>query len=136
MKAPERWRPALGLVVAVVSGACGSEPSGAGPPVVAGARPIEITADSLTFDPASIEMVAGEDVALVIRAADIRHNVVIDEVDFLLEASAGQTSRGGLVIDSPGTYTAYCSVPGHRTAGMEMAVTVTAPQPRSTTRGD
>lgn len=68
---------------------------------------------------------AQEVVALVLTAADVTHDLVIDEVGFPLEAEPGEPAEGGLRIDDPGTYTAYCSVAGHREAGMETTVTVT-----------
>jgi uncharacterized cupredoxin-like copper-binding protein len=49
---------------------------------------------------------------------------VVDEVDFHLAADRDETAVAGLVFDAPGTYVAYCSVPGHRDAGMELEISV------------
>jgi plastocyanin len=96
-----------------------------GSPVAPGARQIVVEAADLRFTPDAIELVAGQDVAVELTALDIEHDFVIDEVDFHVGARAGQTAIAGLRIDEPGIYSAYCSVRGHRAAGMEATVTVT-----------
>lgn len=94
-------------------------------PVADDARSIEIGAGSLTFQPDTIEIVAGEDIAITLSSTDIEHNLVIDEPGFFVAAEAGAPQDSGLRIDTAGTYTAYCSIPGHRAAGMELTLTVT-----------
>jgi uncharacterized cupredoxin-like copper-binding protein len=41
-----------------------------------------------------------------------------------IEAQGGQTARGAFTIDTPGTYTFVCTVPGHAAAGMRGTITV------------
>lgn len=55
---------------------------------------------------------------------DIFHNLLIEGVNgFVLEADAAQSAIG--VIQLPdGTWVLYCSVPGHREAGMEADLVV------------
>jgi uncharacterized cupredoxin-like copper-binding protein len=48
----------------------------------------------------------------------------VDEIDFHLAADRGETVTGGVVFDKPGTYVGYCSVAGHRKAGMELVIVV------------
>ena len=36
----------------------------------------------------------------------------------------GKTKRGGLRIDEPGTYQSWCSITGHRAAGMKGTIVV------------
>lgn len=117
----------VGLVAATVAlAACTSAAStGEVTPPADGARSIDIRAGDLSFAPAALELVAGEDIAVTLSSTDVEHNLVIDDVDFFVEAEAGERQTSGLRIDTPGTYTAYCSIPGHRAAGMEMTVTVT-----------
>ncbi len=58
------------------------------------------------------------------------HNLEIIGLDgesmpgFVLEADPGQEATGEIEL-APGTYTLFCSVPGHREAGMESTLTVT-----------
>lgn len=93
-------------------------------PPVDGAPDIEVVADALSFDPARLELVAGEPFNLTLASQDTFHDLVIDEVDLHLSAERDDTSTGGLDGLEPGTYIAYCSVPGHREGGMELEVVV------------
>lgn len=93
-------------------------------PVANGARRIEVSATSFEFDPATIDVDAGEDIAIVLTSDDILHDFTIDELDAHVTSEAGETVEGGFTADRPGTYTYYCSVPGHREAGMEGTLTV------------
>jgi plastocyanin len=97
---------------------------GTNTPVAPGARPVELSGSSYEFDPAEITIPAGEDVAIVLTATDIEHDFTIDRLDTHVSAEAGETAEGGLRADEPGTYTFYCSVEGHREAGMEGTLTV------------
>ena len=83
-----------------------------------------MTAVSFSFEPESLTVPAGQDLALELTAADVTHDVVIDAIDFHVAADPGDVARALLRFDSPGRYTAYCSIPGHRAAGMETTVTV------------
>jgi plastocyanin len=96
-------------------------------PVAGGARRIEVDATSFEFDPDEITVTAGEDVAIVLRSEDLLHDLTIDEVDVHVAADRGQTAEGGLRADEPGQYTYYCSVAGHREAGMEGTLVVEEP---------
>lgn len=87
--------------------------------VVEGARQIEVTGSSFAFDPDEIEVATGEDVAIVLTSTDILHDFTIDELDAHVAADGGETETGGLRAEEPGRYTFYCTVPGHREAGME-----------------
>ena len=96
-------------------------------PVADGARRIEVTARSFEFDPAGITVTAGEDVAIVLTSEDLLHDFTIDELDAHVAADADETNEGGLRADEPGRYTFYCTVEGHRDAGMEGTLVVEAP---------
>lgn len=119
--------PAVAAAALAVGG-CGADHGAHGEdsPIADGARVIEVTGEDLSFDPDRIEITAGEEVAIELTARDLEHDFVVDEADMHVHAEAGETATGGLRIDEPGTYTAYCSVPGHREAGMEATVVVTA----------
>ena len=93
-------------------------------PVADGAREIEVTATDFAFDPDQITAEVGEDLAVVLTSEDLLHDFVIDELDAHVAADRGETAEGGFTADEPGTYTFYCSVPGHREAGMEGTLTV------------
>ena len=84
-----------------------------------GARRITITGTSFEFDPPTLEVEVGEAIEIELTADDLEHDFVIDELDAHVGAEAGETATGGFVADEAGTYTYYCSVAGHRDAGME-----------------
>ena len=96
-------------------------------PVADGARRVEVTATSFEFDPAEITVTAGEDVAIVLTSEDLLHDFTIDELDAHVAADADETEEGGLRADEPGRYAFYCTVAGHRDAGMEGTLIVKAP---------
>lgn len=80
--------------------------------------------DALKFEPEELEAEAGSiDVALTSEGSLV-HDVVIEEAGNtkVVEARGG-TQVGSIDLDA-GTYTFYCSVAGHRTAGMEGTLTV------------
>jgi plastocyanin len=96
-------------------------------PVAEGARRIELDSTSFSFDPDEITVAAGEDVAIVLSSDDLLHDFTIDEIDVHVAADRGETAEGGLRADEPGEYTFYCTVAGHREAGMEGTLVVEAP---------
>jgi cytochrome c oxidase subunit II len=88
-------------------------------PVAEGARRIEVDSTSFEFDPEEITVTVGEDVAIVMSSDDVLHDFTIDEIDVHVAADRGETDEGGLRADEPGEYTYYCTIAGHREAGME-----------------
>jgi plastocyanin len=96
-------------------------------PVADGARRIEVNATSFEFDPDEITVTAGEDIAIVLTSEDLLHDFSVDEFDAHVAADADETNEGGLRADEPGRYTYYCTVTGHRDAGMEGTLIVEAP---------
>lgn len=93
-------------------------------PVADGARQIEVTATDFAFDPGDITVEAGEDLAIVLTSEDLLHDFTIDELDAHVAANRGETEEGGFTANDPGRYTYYCTVAGHRDAGMEGTVVV------------
>jgi Cu-Zn family superoxide dismutase len=104
-------------------------PSEAGTPVPAddaaasagsgAAEPITVTAHDIFFDPKEITIPADTDVTIIIpNEGAALHDFVIDE----LGIDAGDIPPGEtveVVINAPaGEYEYYCSVPGHKAAGM------------------
>ncbi len=90
-------------------------------PVQKGAREIAITGTSFAFAPKVIRLTAKERATLVLTSNDAEHDVTVEGapgVGHVVHASADTTERGGLEISKPGTYVFYCSVSGHRKAGM------------------
>jgi cytochrome c oxidase subunit 2 len=131
------------LTLSLVLAACGDDdastdtPTGSMPgqmegheestPVAEGARRIEVEATSFEFDPDEITVTAGEDVAIVLSSDDLLHDFTIDDLDVHVAADGGVTAEGGLRADEAGQYIYYCTVSGHRDAGMEGILVVEEP---------
>lgn len=136
----------LGFLVA----ACGASEDTPAADVPVDVLTIQAT-DSLRFEPAEATIVAGTEVSVTLSAgAAVEHDLVLaDAADrgmvgadghgsnggghmmdasglHVVHAEAGMTESTTMMIDTPGTYEAYCSVPGHREAGMTMVLHVVA----------
>ena len=107
--------------------AAGGAATGSGSGAAPGA--IEISADpgnALRFDVSELSASAGTVTISMANPASLPHNVAIkgDGVDVKGEiVSSGGTSTVSADL-APGTYTFYCSVPGHEQGGMTGTLTV------------
>lgn len=100
---------------------------GVAPDAVDGADEIGIEATEMAFDPASLEVNAGESVNLTVaNVGQVLHDLTIDDLGLQVEVASGETTTIGLEVDEPGEYEFYCSVPGHASAGMRGTLTVVA----------
>lgn len=95
-------------------------------PVAEGARRIEVAATSFEFDPDEITVAVDEDVAIVLSSDDLLHDFAVDGIEVHVAADRGRTAEGGMRAEQPGEYTFYCTVDGHRAAGMEGTLVVEA----------
>lgn len=91
---------------------------------VKGARKIKVTAGRFRYVPKDLTVAAGEDVTIVMRSTDLFHDFFVKGEGHIVGAERKQTRKGGLRIDEPGTYKYWCTVPGHRAAGMKGTITV------------
>lgn len=98
--------------------------SGGDAPTVDGAREIEVTAGRFRFTPNKIAIAPGEDVTIVMTSTDLFHDFVVKGAGHVVDAKRKTTAEGGLRIDEPGTYKVWCSVKGHRAAGMKGTIVV------------
>ena len=82
---------------------------------------VELTGnDRLEFLPNDVTATTGELTIQLTCAGAVPHNIVIEETDAAVAECGGQ----GEVSLEPGTYTFYCSIRGHRQAGMEGTLTI------------
>lgn len=111
--------------------ACGSQP-GEAPDLQVdeqelGTRTITITATEFGFEPASIELNAGELVNIeLVNKGVIEHEFQIEAFDFILSTMAGESAVAEFTPDKPGTFEFACHLPGHYEAGMVGEVEVAA----------
>lgn len=108
------------LLAVVASGACGGgghDSSGTSAPV-AGAGEIPVKASSFKFDPRTVTVKAGQASTIVFRSTDIQHDFTVDDLHIHISAGPGKTTKASITPDRPGSYQFYCSIPGHKSAGM------------------
>jgi len=88
-----------------------------------GATTLTVSAKEFVFDPATLSVPADEEVTIeVVNAGTVEHDFSLDEAGVKILAAATETASGSFTV-AAGTYTFYCSVPGHREAGMEGSLT-------------
>ena len=105
-------------------GACHNEHE-SNRPVPDGARTIEVRATSFAFDRQTIELEAGEAIAINLTSEDAEHDFVIEDTELhVVSAAKGESGTGGFIAPAAGEYRFYCSVAGHRAAGMEGTLVV------------
>ena len=106
------------MVLVALTGCSSSGESAQGLPGVAVSPGIDVVATEMSYDPSSIVVDAGEVPVRIVNEGTVVHDLRIEGLPFLLEAQPGATETS--VVDlEPGTYEFYCSIPGHREAGME-----------------
>jgi len=86
-----------------------------------GATEINVVGTEFSFNPASISVKAGEKVKITFRNnGQAPHNLVVEGLGIGTKTiGRGQTDTIEFTAAKAGTYTFFCSVPGHRAAGME-----------------
>lgn len=104
------------IVVAACGGAAPPPPDPASPPPAA--AEYSVSATEFAFDPGEFEVPAGSEVNItLVNGGTIEHDFVIDALDLVVHANVGETVSGTVTIPA-GTYDFYCSIPGHKQAGM------------------
>jgi len=89
---------------------------------------LEVNAFDLRFEPNSLNVTAGESFTVrLVNEGALEHDFTIEGFE---EAGAAHAMAGGEAMNTfhlqmHGDYTAYCSIPGHRAAGMEVKVVAT-----------
>ena len=110
---------ALLLVVACGGGGGAGE---ATPAPAAMATPVngvvQLTINDNEIQPKKVAIKAGEAVIFQVTSVDIYHTLSIDELDINLRVGRGKTGEVQVKADTPGTYTFYCRVTGHRGSGL------------------
>lgn len=111
------------LLLALVLVACGGGEggdSGTSQAVDASDGTVQVEASDLAFDPTQVSVPAGEIQVVLDNVGAVEHDFVVEETGDTVVATAapGETATGSIELEA-GTYTFYCSIPGHREAGME-----------------
>ena len=120
----------MAVIAALLPAACGDEDEPAeeesdanevdGLPIVEGAPEVVVVGIDFAFEPAVLNLRAGEAVNVVFQVSEGGHNLVVEgPARFALPIiDEGEVTRGALTISEPGTYEMLCLVPGHVDEGM------------------
>lgn len=101
-------------------GSTAAQPAG-----TAAAQTLHLTATEFRFDTKELHLASPGTVAVQLENRGlIDHDLTIEGVRFTLPAAPGKTAEKTLKLEKPGTYTFYCSLPGHREAGMSGTLVV------------
>lgn len=113
---------ALFFGVIAVWVAAGDEGGGT---VTVSAAPVPVTLGDLFIEPSDLTVAAGDVTFDVANTGSGPHDLTIEELGVATPTLDGGGSAA-LEVDglAPGDYTLYCSIPGHRAAGMEATLSV------------
>ncbi len=128
-----RWTMTLGVVA--VSGAAGVTWTQAEVNVVrpeapgSNAEEVSVASTEFKFIPATVRVIAGRSVTLVLdnSQAETEHGINVPAFGIYLIARGGQVTRKTLIFDKPGNYEFMCDLPGHQEAGMKGRLIVSGP---------
>ncbi len=114
----------LGLSAGLLLAGCGGARSAAAPQ----ATMINMTETDFAIDPKQQTTRAGEVSFEVHNAGQTEHNLVVEdashaEVVHIVVVLPGKAAQAEATL-KPGKYVIHCSLPGHRTAGMEATLDV------------
>lgn len=85
---------------------------------------LSVGATEFVFDPGTLSAPADQEVTVEVQNnGTVEHDFTIDEANLKIATPATETATGTFTLPA-GTYTFYCSVPGHQQAGMEGTLTV------------
>lgn len=128
-----RWmRPVwLLLAVTLLLAACGGDGGADDGASTVGTGPtgpveetLDVEASEFAFDPSELSASADATTAIRVRnVGSVEHDLKIDEAGLVIATPTSETVEGTFSLPA-GTYTFYCSIPGHREAGMEGTLTV------------
>ena len=117
------WRSFVIVAVTAALAACG----GAAPSPTLQPTPtptpapvtLEFHGKEFAFTPRTADVPQGQAIRIVlVNDGLIEHNLVIDALNVHLTAAPGASAEALIAPPAAGTYQVYCSITGHREAGM------------------
>jgi plastocyanin len=111
---------AAALVVGAGAGCGDDDDGGDALPAVDGpvSPSFDVSASEMKFDPDAVAVEAGQVAVTLTNDGSIQHDLRIDGAGLFLEAGSGESVDGTVDLEA-GSYQFFCTVPGHRDAGME-----------------
>lgn len=115
---------ALAVLGLAACGGGGNDPeASSGGSSESGSSSTSVTAKEYKFNPSDITVDASPFTLELKNEGAIEHDFSVKGTDVVILAKASEAATGEVELD-PGTYTFFCSVPGHREEGMEGTLTV------------
>ena len=85
----------------------------------AGAFEVTVEAGDLWFGAKELVSPSDGETTITLQNSGFAvHNLAVDDLDLLVVAPRGHSETVAIVDPTPGTYEFYCSISGHRLAGM------------------
>jgi plastocyanin len=118
---PEAGRGGFGDLPA--SGGPAPSPSASAPPEP---ELVRVSTPGLRFEPDLLEIRTGVTELELANGDSQEHTLVISDLAVAILAGAGQTVRSTVMVHrrNRGRFTFFCSIPGHREAGMQGTIEV------------
>lgn len=104
-------------------------PGGDAPTTTAAPVPVkvDVKARSYAYTPKRLSLPAGQRVTVQLTSTDVRHDFAVNgrglKNKVIVTVNPKKTATGTLTLPKPGKYTFYCTIQGHRAAGMEGKIT-------------
>ena len=77
-----------------------------------------VEATEMAYSPSEVAVAAGPVEVVLANTGRVLHDLRIEGQPFIMEAAPGRVATGMVALDA-GRYRIFCSLPGHREAGME-----------------
>lgn len=117
---------AAAFLIGGCGGASDDDTGNAGSTQAPAGEKITVMGKEFSYDPATLTVKAGRPVTVVLRnTGSIEHDITVDETKFKLTVPGNSARDKALMFEKPGTYEFYCSLPGHKSAGMKGELSVT-----------
>jgi nitrite reductase (NO-forming) len=89
---------------------------------------VAVTASEFKFGPNSFNVPLGQKISFTLNnAGTLDHDLTVQGTGFALSAKPGQTATGEFTFDKAGVYDFFCSIAGHKDAGMKGTLMVIDP---------
>jgi nitrite reductase (NO-forming) len=89
---------------------------------------VTIKATEFKFSPTAINVPMGQKVTITLdNTGVVEHDVTFQSGGFTVAAKPGQTTTADFTFDKAGVFDFFCSIPGHKDAGMKGTLTVVDP---------
>ena len=116
---------ALGLLLGSRGGIGRGASGTSGASVATAASTLDVTASEFKFAPAPLTIAApGKLTVNLANTGAVEHDLHIEGIKGLAHAKAGGAGTGTFDIPKAGSYEVFCTIPGHKEAGMKTTLTV------------